>query len=516
MARSTTTFRCESCGATSAKWYGRCPRCGEFSTITEQAAPPSGSGLRATTRGHAPERAARPVGQVTTGAPVPRVRTGVDEFDRVLGGGLVTGQVCLCSGPPGSGKSTLLLSVADSLAARTERPVLYLSGEESVEQIAVRARRVGAAAPSLLLAEETDLGAVLGHLDAHPDAALLVVDSVQTVASSDVDGRAGGVTQVMEVAQALTRVAKSRGVPVVMVGQVTKDSTIAGPRALEHIVDTTLNLDGDRYTSLRLLRTVKNRFGALEVAAFEQTESGMAEVPDPSVLFREQRDEPVPGTCVSVAVEGNRALLAEVQALLAQTLNPTPRRGVTGMDTNRSAMLIAVSEQVAGRRLYDHDIFLATVAGMRLRDPAADLAVCLAILSAARERPMPLDVVAIGEVALSGAVRPVPLMPERVAEAVRLGFGRLLVPVGTRERLPSAPADRLVEVGTLSEASLALAPPAGSGRRGTATLRSVPGSAGASRGGSGRGTPRPGARAAGGGNNSVARRQARRRARSLD
>src|SRR4051794_35361404 len=243
MARTTTQFRCSSCGATSGRWYGRCPKCGEFSTVEEQAAAPATPGLRSNARASAPSRPARPVSEVVTGGPVQRLATGIGEFDRVLGGGLVAGQVCLCSGPPGSGKSTLLLAVADAVARRTGRSVLYVSGEESVEQIAVRAQRIGAESRQLLLADDTDLGTVLGHVDSARDVALVIIDSVQTIASADVEGRAGGVTQTMEVAQVLTRVAKSRGLPMILVGQVTKDSTVAGPRALEHIVDTTLSLD---------------------------------------------------------------------------------------------------------------------------------------------------------------------------------------------------------------------------------------------------------------------------------
>lgn len=477
MARAATAFRCEACGATTGKWYGRCPKCGEFSSVVEQA-PPRLTGLRATAQASPPQRPARPVHEIATGNPAPRLVTGIGEFDRALGGGLVPGQVCLCSGPPGSGKSTLLLAVADSVAARLQRPVLYVSGEESVEQIALRADRIGARSDTLLLADDTELSAVLGHIAAGgPQLALVVVDSVQTIASSDVDGRAGGVTQVMEIAQVLSRVAKAQGLPMILVGQVTKDSTVAGPRALEHIVDTTLSLEGDKHTALRLLRTVKNRFGALEVAAFEQTDAGMVEVVDPSSLFREQRSAPVPGTCATVTVDGHRALTAEIQSLVAATTNPNPRRGVSGLDAGRTAMLLAVSERAARLRLYDKDVFLATVAGMRVVDPATDLAVCLAVVSAAQGQVVPLDTAAIGEVALSGDVRPVPMSAERAAEAFRLGYRRLLVPIGTRERLAGrAPAARLVEVGTLAEALVALhAPPAPTaGARTERALRPVP------------------------------------------
>lgn len=458
MPRSTTVFHCQSCGASATRWYGRCPKCGEFATLVEQAAPAATPGLRASARASAPLRPARRVTEVVTDGPVARLRTGLGEFDRVLGGGLVAGQVCLCSGPPGSGKSTLLLAVADSVARRTEQAVLYVSGEESVEQIAVRARRIGADCPGLLLADDTELAAVIGHIEAAgADLVLVVVDSVQTIASTDVEGRAGGVTQTMEVAQVLTRVAKSRGLPMLLVGQVTKDSTVAGPRALEHIVDTTLSLDGDKHTSLRILRTVKNRFGSLEVAAFEQTDGGLAEVVDPSSLFREQREAPVPGTCVTVTVEGHRALTAEIQSLVATSNNPNPRRAVSGLDSARSAMLIAISERAAKLRLHDCDVYLATVAGMRVSDPATDLAVCLAVVSAAQAQPVPLDLIAIGEVALSGDVRPVPMLAERVAEAARLGFRRLLVPPGSRGRLNGHAAQAaLVEVGNLADAVAAM------------------------------------------------------------
>jgi DNA repair protein RadA/Sms len=458
VAKNAPLYRCSACGAASARWLGRCSKCGEFATVVEEAQAPATPGLKSNAKASAPTRPARPVSEVVTGGPVQRMSTGLGEFDRVLGGGLVAGQVCLCSGPPGSGKSTLLLAVADSVARGTGRTVLYVSGEESVEQIAVRARRIGAQSPNLLLADDTDLGTVIGHVEASgPDIALVIIDSVQTIASNDVEGRAGGVTQTMEVAQVLSRVAKSRGLPMILVGQVTKDSTVAGPRALEHIVDTTLSLDGEKHTSLRVLRTVKNRFGSLEVAAFEQTDTGMQEVLDPSSLFREHRDTPVPGTCVAVTVEGHRALTAEIQSLVAPTTNPNPRRGVSGLDSARTAMLIAVSERAVKLRLYDKDVFLATVAGMRVSDPSTDLAVCLAVISAAQGQPVPIDLVAIGEVALSGDVRPVPMLIERAAEAARLGFHRLLVPSGSRARLNGRQlAATLVEVANLDEAITAM------------------------------------------------------------
>lgn len=453
-------YSCTNCGAPSLRWAGRCTRCGEFGTVDAVVAPQENVGLRAPTTGAQPSTPARGVRSILATGPAPRTHTGVAEFDRILGGGLVAGQVLLLSGEPGAGKSTLLLMVADAIAHSTGRRTLYLSGEESVDQIAIRARRIGVNSEQLFLADETDLARVIGHIDEHgPQIALVIVDSVQTLASAEVEGRAGGVAQVMAVAHTLTRVAKARGIPVCLIGQVTKESTVAGPRALEHVVDTTLSLDGDRHTSLRLLRTVKNRYGqADEVACFEQTDAGLREVPDPSQLFRGHRDSPVPGTCVTVTIEGRRAMLAEVQALVSVSSNPTPRRGVSGLDTARVAMLAAVTGRHGQQRLADREIFVATVGGIRLADPATDLAVCLAMASAALDHDgvpaaVPLDVAAIGEVTLSGDIRPTRMTNQRLAEAIRLGFRRILAPVGTRVAYDK-PADdhRIIEIPTLKGA----------------------------------------------------------------
>ena len=455
MAKSKPSYECSACGATSLRWTGKCVKCGEFGTVAEVAPAGPAPGRRASTQGATPLSPARPVSTVTAQGPVPRISTGIGEFDRVLGGGLVAGQVLLVSGEPGAGKSTLLLTVSHSIAEKTGKPALYISGEESVDQIAVRASRIGVDSEQLFIADETDLANVIGHIDAlGSDISLVIVDSVQTIASADVDGRAGGVAQVMEVAQALTRVAKDRGIPICLVGQVTKESTVAGPRALEHICDATLSLDGDRQTSLRLLRAVKNRYGpADEVACFEQTDRGMEEVVDPSMLFREERQAPVPGTCVTVTIEGRRAMLAEVQALVAPTTNPNPRRGVSGLDSSRVAMLVAITERVAGLKLADKDVFVATVGGIRLSDPSTDLATCLAIASAGKDLPIPLDVAAIGEVTLSGDIRRVPMINQRVAEASRLGYTRVLAPAGTKGSLDKRGAGaQIVEVNNLGEA----------------------------------------------------------------
>ncbi|WP_370616429.1 DNA repair protein RadA [Mumia sp. Pv 4-285] len=460
MSRARTTYSCGSCRAEFGKWYGRCPKCQEFSTIAETVVAKE-TGLKASSQGSAPRRPARRVSEIRDDEVGARLSTGLKEFDRVLGGGLVPGQVLLLSGEPGAGKSTLLLASSNAVAAATGRPVLYVSGEESVQQIATRARRVGATSEHLYLADTNDLGEAIGHLDAlGPDVALVIVDSVQTIASTDVDGRSGGVTQVMEVATALTRLAKARGIPFCLVGQVTKDSNVAGPRALEHVVDTTLSMDGDRHTPLRLLRAVKNRFGpADEVACFEQTDDGLTEVVDPSGLFRGVRDQPVPGTCITVTAEGRRPMIAEMQALVSSTNAPNPRRGVSGLDSSRVSMLIAVTERVAGVRLHDKDVFAATVGGMRSNDPGSDLAVCLSIASAASGAPLPLDLAAIGEVSLSGDIRRVTMIGHRIREADRLGYRRILVPLGTRDEVPLASLKaQVTEVATIQRALAAVSP----------------------------------------------------------
>jgi len=432
--------RCGECGASFGKWLGQCPQCQAWGSITEGAVVRALPGLRTAATGSVPEHPARPVAQVVAER-VPRELTGLVEFDRVLGGGLVAGQVVLLAGEPGVGKSTLLGAVAHAMALRNQTAnVLYVSGEESVEQISVRARRTGAVAPGILLADETDLGALIGHVEAH-DPCLLIVDSVQAMASASVEGRAGGMAQVQEVTQVLVRIAKSRRMPLLLIGQSTRENAVAGPRALEHMVDTVLTFEGDKHTSLRMLRAVKNRYGpADEVVCFEQTDEGLREVADPSDLFRSHREVPVPGTAVAVAVDGRRALPAEVQALVAETSSPNPRRGVNGLDSTRVAMLLAVTERHAEITL-DRDVFVATVGGARLSDPACDLAVCLAVTSAYQGGPMPADVAVIGEVALSGDIRPVGHLPLRVAEAARLGYRRILVPPGSAKRLTRLPPD---------------------------------------------------------------------------
>jgi DNA repair protein RadA/Sms len=415
--------RCADCGATVAKWVGQCPQCQAWGSIAEVGA------TRVTHSAGRVSAPARPIGDVDV--EVARARpTGVDELDRVLGGGLVPGGVVLLAGEPGVGKSTMLSSCA-ARAARDGAPVLYVTGEESAAQVRLRAERTGDLAATLWLAAETDLSAVIAHVDAvQPE--LLIVDSVQTIASGQVDGIAGGVTQIRAVAAALIGLAKERGIATVLVGHVTKDGAIAGPRLLEHLVDVVLHFEGERHSPLRLVRAVKNRFGpADEVGCFTMTDSGIEGLADPSGLFLSDRGRPVAGTCVTVTVEGRRPMLAEVQALVAGTSANNPRRAVSGLDSARVAMVLAIVERRGGIKLSDKDVYTATVGGMRLSEPSVDLAVALAIASADAERAIPVDVVVMGELALSGELRKVSGVQRRLAEAARLGFRRAIVPRGS-------------------------------------------------------------------------------------
>jgi DNA repair protein RadA/Sms len=361
--------------------------------------------------------------------------TGVDELDRVLGGGIVSGAVVLLAGEPGVGKSTLLLDVA-SRAASHARTVLYVTGEESAAQVRMRAERIGALRPRLLLAAETDLATVLGHVEAvRPD--LLVVDSVQTIASAAVDGAPGNVSQVREVAASLIRVAKARSMATLLVGHVTKDGGIAGPRVLEHLVDVVCQFEGDRQSRLRLVRAVKNRYGPTdEVGCFDLSDTGIEGLADPSGLFLSRHSEPVPGTCVTVALEGRRPLVTEVQALVAPSALSNPRRATSGLDSSRVAMVLAVLERRAGVVLVNRDTYVATVGGARLSEPSTDLAVALAVASAGNDLPLAPGTIAVGEVGLAGEVRPVAAVGRRLAEAARLGFRHAIIPAGTDDTAP--------------------------------------------------------------------------------
>lgn len=411
-------FRCTECGWTTAKWAGRCGECQQWGTVVE-AAQPTGVMRSLTPVSPTAARAARPITELTT-AESPRRASGVAEFDRVLGGGIVPGAAILLSGEPGVGKSTLLLEVA-ARAARDGHRVLYVSAEESTAQVRLRAERTGALHDELYLASETDLATLIGHID-DVEPSLLIVDSVQTVSSSLSEGLAGHPSQVREVAATLIRIAKERALPVLIVGHVTKDGSIAGPRLLEHLVDVVCHFEGDRQTSLRFVRALKNRFGPTdEVGCFEMTEDGISEVPDPSGLFL-SKGAPVSGTCVTVALEGRRALPVEIQALVVAASGPNPRRVVNGVESSRVAMILAVLERRTGLRVGERDIYVSTVGGLKITEPATDLAIALAIASAATDRPVGHQVAAIGELSLTGEVRPVAQLSQRRTEAGRLGY----------------------------------------------------------------------------------------------
>jgi DNA repair protein RadA/Sms len=446
-------FVCDACGHQPPKWLGRCPECQEWGSVIESTVTgPVVSGRVVSSR--LPSEPARPIATISA-APAKAVPTGVSELDRVLGGGLVPGAVVLLAGEPGVGKSTLLLDVAQQWAAGAGTPSLVVSGEESVSQVRLRAERLGALHERLYLASESDLGAVLGHLDA-VQPGLLVLDSVQTISTPGTEGVPGGVTQVRAVTAALVSIAKERGIATVLVGHVTKDGQVAGPRVLEHLVDVVLHFEGDKHSSLRLVRGVKNRFGAAdEVGCFEMHEGGITSLADPSGLFLTRYQEPVPGTCVTVAMEGRRALVTEVQALIGAEVQGSPRRTVSGLDSARLAMVLAVLERRTKQlKLYNKEVFAATVGGIRLVEPSADLAIALAVASGGLDLAMPPHLVAIGEVGLTGEIRRVGAVGRRLAEAARLGFKFALVPpgcgAGSTDGVPAGM--QVVEVGDLRSA----------------------------------------------------------------
>src|SRR5580765_250779 len=439
-------FRCSECGWATVKWVGRCGECQSWGSVSE-----IGAVTVRTTAATRVERPAVPIGQVDARRAEAQ-STGVGEFDRVLGGGLVPGAVVLVAGEPGIGKSTLLLDVA-ARAARDGRRVLYITGEESAAQVRLRAERIEAVARTLYLAAETDLSAVLGHIDAvRPQ--LVVFDSVQTIASAELDGSAGNVAQTREVAAALTAVAKQRGIPTLLVGHVTKDGSIAGPRTLEHLVDVVIAFEGERHSRLRLVRAVKNRYGPTdEVGCFDLSDAGLVGLPDPSGLFLTRRTEVVPGTCLTVTLEGRRPLIAEVQSLITPNLQGNPRRASSGIDTARLAMILAVLDRRVGMSgLRQADVHAATVGGVRLTEPAADLALALAIASATQDRALVAGTVSFGEVGLAGEVRPVTGAARRLSEAYRLGFTHAIVPPGTVGSPGLPDGMRIIEAGSVQRA----------------------------------------------------------------
>ncbi len=489
MAKKSTTYLCSDCGWSGPQWYGRCPNCGHWGTIEEfhEAKLPSPSARRRSTLAgrsagaqtasngrfagstvaipEHPSIHAEPVTQGRAASAEQRLATGFSEFDRVLGGGIVPGSVTLVAGEPGIGKSTLLLQTASNIAAAGNK-VLYVSGEESTGQIRLRARRIGASSPNLLLASTTDLGTALALIEEN-NPALAIVDSVQTIQDEDNDGISGGTAQVREVARGVIDVAKSLDVPVLLVGHVTKDGSIAGPRTLEHLVDVVCQFEGDTTTDLRLLRAVKNRFGATdEVGCFDMSDEGIEQVTDPTGLFVSSADAPSEGTCVTLTMEGQRALPIEIQSLATASVLPAPRRATNGVDYNRVAMLVAVLYRHAGVRLLDKDLYISTIAGASAREPGCDLAICVAMASAAGSCAIPRTTAALGEVSLTGEIRAVPRLENRLAEAARLGFTKVLIPAHERLRHPERFTDlEIRRVGTLSQALRALGITAGSRSR---------------------------------------------------
>ena len=424
MAKVRTRARCSACDHTEPRWVGRCPSCGAWGTIEEERVDTGADGVRPPRRVGSGAKA-RPIRDVPADAH-DRLVTGADELDRVLGGGFVPGSATLLGGEPGAGKSTLLLQTADALAA-TGRKVLYVSAEESVGQVRMRADRLGALDGGVLLASEGDLPAIVDLVAEH-EPALLIVDSIQTVRDPDLGGVPGGTGQVRECGAALVGLAKSSGMAAVLVGHVTKEGTIAGPRVLEHLVDTVVEMEGDRHHALRLTRATKNRYGATgEVGCFEMTGEGLVGVADAGRLFVGDADG-ASGVAISLALEGSRPMACEVQALVSPSPLANPRRAASGLDTQRLHLLAAVLERRAGVDLGNQDLYVSTVGGLRLTEPAVDLALCLAIASSWADQPVSQGLVAFGEVGLAGELRLVAQTERRLSEAARLGFTRALLP----------------------------------------------------------------------------------------
>ena len=427
MAKSKSIYSCSECGATSPKWQGQCPGCGEWNTLVESVAEKaSGHRFESLAPGARPVNLSQIEARETE-----RIATGIGEFDRALGGGLVAGGVVLIGGDPGIGKSTLLLQALSLLAATNK--VLYVSGEESGEQVALRAHRLGLETRALPLMAEINLERILATLQAEqPQVA--VIDSIQTLWSDQLSSAPGSVAQVRECAAQLTRLAKQSGITIILVGHVTKDGALAGPRVLEHIVDTVLYFEGDTHSSFRLVRAVKNRFGAVnELGVFAMTDKGLKGVNNPSALFLSQHGQDVAGSCVMVTQEGTRPLLVEVQALV-DAAHGNPRRLTVGLDAQRLAMLLAVLHRHAGIVCFDQDVFVNAVGGVKISEPAADLAVLLSITSSMKNKPLPAKLIVFGEVGLAGEIRPAPRGQERLKEAAKLGFTRALIPEANRPK----------------------------------------------------------------------------------
>jgi DNA repair protein RadA/Sms len=449
MAKEKTSFTCTECGGSSPRWLGKCPHCEAWNTLIETV-PESAAPGRNRFAALASTAAVATLGEIEA-SEVERAPTGIGELDRVLGGGIVEGGVVLIGGDPGIGKSTLLLQALDALQ-RADIPTLYVTGEESGAQVALRSRRLGLDNSQVKVLAEIQLEKILGTI-ASTRPAVAVIDSIQTVYSDQLTSAPGSVAQVRECAAHLTRAAKAGGTSIILIGHVTKEGALAGPRVLEHMVDTVLYFEGDTHSSFRLVRAIKNRFGAVnEIGVFAMTEKGLKGVANPSAIFLSQHSEPVPGSCVLVTLEGTRPMLVEIQALV-DSGGPSPRRLSVGLDRDRLAMLLAVLHRHAGVACLDQDVFVNAVGGVRISEPAADLAVMLAITSSLRGRPLPKGFIAFGEVGLAGEVRPAPRGQERLREAAKLGFSVAVVPKANAPRkggrdvegLAIHPVDRIEE-----------------------------------------------------------------------
>lgn len=449
MVKQKTQFQCRSCGGQSPKWQGRCPHCGEWNTLEETIVLPAANGNIRFQSWASGQSAVQLLAEVSA-VEVQRTPTGMNELDRVLGGGLVDGAVILLGGDPGIGKSTLLLQTIALLAE--EESVLYVSGEESAHQVALRAQRLGIQADRVHLLAEIRVEAISAAI-ARLSPKVVVIDSIQTMYSDSITSAPGSVSQVRECAAQLTRLAKQQGISMLLVGHVTKDGAIAGPRVLEHMVDTVLYFEGETHSNYRMIRAIKNRFGAAnELGVFAMTEKGLKGVSNPSALFLSSYRDDVPGSCVLVTQEGSRPLLVEIQALVDDAHGFAPKRLTVGLAQERLAMLLAVLNRHAGIACYDQDVFLNAVGGVKITEPAADLAVILAMLSSHRNRPLPEKLIVFGEVGLSGEIRPVPRGQERLREAEKLGFTHAIVPVANcPKRAADFPGLKIIGVNSVQE-----------------------------------------------------------------
>ena len=453
MAKQRSFYQCTQCGYECAKWMGKCPNCGSWNTLEEhlpaEAAPAHRSAMGASASKAAPGKSVQL--REIAGTHAPRKKTGIGELDRVLGGGIVAGSVVLAGGEPGIGKSTLFLQMADRLAQGAS--VLYISGEESGEQVAMRAERLELNSPVNFLAE-TNLSVILATIEQEkPD--FLIIDSIQTIYHEEITSAAGSVSQVRECAAALARMAKSTGTALFIIGHVTKDGNIAGPRVLEHLVDTVLYFEGERASSFRILRAVKNRFGSTnEIGVFDMGDLGMREVPNPSAILLGSREKAMPGACIYCALEGTRPVMLEVEALVSETSFGTPRRMATGVDYNRMSLIIAVLEKKIGLKLYNQDVFVNVGGGMKVAEPALDLALAAAIVSSFRNRPIRPGTVLFGEIGLTGEIRHISQAEKRLSEAARMGMDRAILPSSNAKGLQTDL--ELAPVRTLSDALVQL------------------------------------------------------------